>query len=109
MLSLHAKILNGLFSIVILTERGLPTASVMREMTEAIIALSYMATDPVPLVEKYASAPNWCSSCVEPSMSVKRKVAVPEGKLSRTDIMMLRRDAGGQDVPSRVCGLDLRT
>lgn len=53
MLSLHAKILNGLFSIVILTERGLPTASVMREMTEAIIALSYMATDPVPLVEKY--------------------------------------------------------
>lgn len=53
MLGLYAKILNCLLSIITLTERGLPTASVMREMTEATIALNYMATDPGPLVEKY--------------------------------------------------------
>lgn len=53
MLGLYGKILNNLLSIITLTEGGLPTASVMREMTEAVITLAYMATDPVPLVEKY--------------------------------------------------------
>lgn len=55
MLGLYAKILNNLLSIITLTERGLPTGSVMREMTEALITLAYVATDPVPLAGQYST------------------------------------------------------
>lgn len=53
MLGLYAKILNNLLSIIVLEERSLPTASVMREMTEALINLAYIATDPSPLTQLY--------------------------------------------------------
>lgn len=53
MLGLYAKILNSLLSIIALEERALPTASVMREMTEALINLAYIATDPSPLAQLY--------------------------------------------------------
>lgn len=53
MLGLYAKILNNLLSIITLTQCGLPTGSVMREMTEALITLAYLATDPVPLAQQY--------------------------------------------------------
>ncbi len=36
----------------------------------------------------YASAPSSCSSFVEPSTSVKRKVTVPDGRSVRTGVMM---------------------
>jgi hypothetical protein len=39
LLGLYAKILNNLASIIALEEHALPTASVMREMTEALINL----------------------------------------------------------------------
>ena len=36
----------------------------------------------------YPSAPSSCSSFVEPSTSVKRKVTVPEGRSARTGVIM---------------------
>ena len=53
MLGLYAKILNDLLSIIVLNERGLPTATVMRTMTEGLINLAYIATDPLPLAKLY--------------------------------------------------------
>jgi hypothetical protein len=53
MRGLYAKILNNLLSIIVLEERGLPTGSTTREMTEAMINLAYIATDPSPLSELY--------------------------------------------------------
>lgn len=53
MLGLYAKMLNIHLSIIVLTERALPTGSVMREMAEALINLALMTTNPGALAEKY--------------------------------------------------------
>jgi len=51
MLGLNGKILNNLLSIAVVSERGLPTASLMRELTEALISLAFIATDPSRLAQ----------------------------------------------------------
>lgn len=53
MLGLYGKILNNLLALIVLAERGLPTASVMRELTEALISLAFIATDPPRLGQLY--------------------------------------------------------
>ncbi len=53
MLGLYGKILNNLLSIIVLTERRLPTASVMRELTEALANLAFIAKDPSRLSQLY--------------------------------------------------------
>lgn len=53
MLGLYGKILNNLLSIVVLSERGLPTASLMRELTEALISFAFISTDPSRLAQLY--------------------------------------------------------
>lgn len=54
MLGLYAKILNNLWSIIVLSELGLPTGSVTRELTEALINLATIGTDPTRMGQLYA-------------------------------------------------------
>ena len=45
LVSFHVKIVVGLWSIVVLSERGLPTASITRELFESMISAAYIAAD----------------------------------------------------------------
>lgn len=45
LLALYCKMLANFWSIIVLAERQLPTSSVMRELTEALIAFAYIAKE----------------------------------------------------------------